>query len=244
MTKRREEIEIESLEGPSERKKKGRIVTVQCMKCEFMVSPALPCMISSLGGEEKNQWVTRKERAGVIQKFCEEVNLLSHLCHPNVVYFLGVHFGHNKADISLIMEYMHMDLEHCITAYPNIPLPFTTSILRDVSYGLAYTCTLYVHHPLRPQCWEFLTLEWAMQAVGFDNVTCIYMPACLQFRQNSDKDVDMLSTQAELPHNLANSLQVSYSITNWCSAHLHMFVVLNDIIVWQIHVCMWNYTSC
>ena len=31
-----------------------------------------------------------------------------------------------------------MDLEHCMKTYPDIPLPYKTSILRDVAYGLAY----------------------------------------------------------------------------------------------------------
>ena len=62
-----------------------------------------------------------------------------------------------------------------------------------------------------------------MQAVGLDNVTCIYMPACLQFWQNSDKDVDMLSTQAELPHNLATLYQ---SATQSLIDVVHSYVCL------------------
>ena len=34
-------------------------------------------------------------------------------------------------DISLIMECMHMDLEHCMKSYPNIPVSYKTSILRE-----------------------------------------------------------------------------------------------------------------
>ena len=60
---------------------------------------------------------------------------------------LGVHYGgSDEADISLIMEYMHMDLEHCMKTYPDIPLPYKTSILRDVTYGLAYLHSRKIIH--------------------------------------------------------------------------------------------------
>ena len=87
-----------------------------------------------------------EQRAGAIRKFKEECDLLSGLRHPNVVQFMGVHYGRDKADISLIMEYMHMDLEHCMKTYPNITLPYKTSILRDVAYGLAYLHSIPIVH--------------------------------------------------------------------------------------------------
>ena len=44
----------------------------------------------------------------------------------------------DEADISFIMEYMHMDLEYCIKTYPADFRPhlklLVTSILRDVAY--------------------------------------------------------------------------------------------------------------
>ena len=67
--------------------------------------------------------------------------------HLNIVQMLGVHYGgSDESDISLIMEYMHMDLEHCMKTYPDIPLPYKTSILRDVAYGLAYLHSLNIIH--------------------------------------------------------------------------------------------------
>ena len=91
--------------------------------------------------------VSGEERRATIMRFRSECNLLSRLRHPNVVQMLGVHYGgSDEADISLIMEYMHMDLEHCMKTYPDIPLPYKTSILRDVAYGLAYLHSKAIIH--------------------------------------------------------------------------------------------------
>ena len=145
--RRLEEFEIRFVEGLSERKEKGR----GCYGAVYEVRVhGVPCIAKRLHdilvGRRGEEPVDEQQRAGIIQKFRDEVNLLSRLRHPNVVQFLGVHYGRDEADISLIMEYMHMDLEHCITAYPNIPLPYKTSILRDVSYGLAYLHSKCVIH--------------------------------------------------------------------------------------------------
>ena len=82
----------------------------------------------------------------MIDRFREECELLSGLRHPNVVQFMGVHYGRDEADISLIMEYMHMDLDQCMKTYSDIPLPYKTSILRDVAYGLAYLHSIPIIH--------------------------------------------------------------------------------------------------
>ena len=142
-----EEFEIKSVEGLSERKEKGR----GCYGAVYEVRVhGVPCIAKRLHdilvGRRGEEPVDEQQRAGIIQKFRDEVNLLSRLRHPNVVQFLGVHYGRDEADISLIMEYMHMDLKDCITAYPNIPLPYKTSILRDVSYGLAYLHSMSIIH--------------------------------------------------------------------------------------------------
>ena len=110
----------------------------------------VPCIAKRLhdilvgrGGHEP---VRPEDRAGAISSFRQECDLLSRLRHPNVVQFMGVHYGRDEADISLIMEYMHMDLKHCMKTYPNIPLPYKTRILRDVAYGLAYLHSIPIIH--------------------------------------------------------------------------------------------------
>ena len=100
-----------------------------------------------LVGRRQETRMNQEDRRAAIGRFREECVLLSGLRHPNIVQMLGVHYGgSDEADISLIMEYMHMDLEHCMKTYPDIPLPYKTSILRDVAYGLAYLHSLNIIH--------------------------------------------------------------------------------------------------
>ena len=82
--------------------------------------------------------VSQQERDAIAAKFRSECVLLSQLRHPNIVQFLGVHFGRDRYDLTLIMERMHMDLEAGLEKFPNIPLPFKIRILLDVSYGLMH----------------------------------------------------------------------------------------------------------
>ena len=139
--------EIKIVEGLNDGRERGR----GCFGAVYEVRVnGLPCIAKRLhdilvgrGGQEP---VGREQRGGVIGYFRRECDLHGSLRHPNVVQFMGVHYGRDEADISLIMEYMHMDLQHCMETYPNIPLPYKTSILRDVAYGLAYLHSIPVLH--------------------------------------------------------------------------------------------------
>ena len=89
--------------------------------------------------------VSSRERTSVQQKFFGECALLSKLRHPNVVHFVGVHYGKSKNDLSLIMECLHTDLSKFLeNSSSDIPLSIKLSILLDVSYGLLY---LHSHTP-------------------------------------------------------------------------------------------------
>ena len=79
-----------------------------------------------------------QQRQPLLEKFQRECFLLSRLHHPNIVQFMGVHYGRNLSDLTLIMEYLHMDLGKCVESYPNLPLLLKISILLDVSYGLLH----------------------------------------------------------------------------------------------------------
>ena len=110
----------------------------------------LPCIAKRLHdilvGRGSEEQVNEEERLAIIKRFREECELLSGLRHPNIVQFMGIHYGLDEADISLIMERIHMDLEYCMKTYPNIPLPYKTSILGDVAYGLAYLHSKNIIH--------------------------------------------------------------------------------------------------
>lgn len=82
------------------------------------------------------------------KKFRDECKMLSELRHPNIVVFVGVHYGKSKDDISLIMEALHTDLSNFIKkAATPIPLSLKLSILFDVTYGLLYLHT-YTPSPI------------------------------------------------------------------------------------------------
>ena len=89
-----------------------------------------------------NQEVSRRERTAIQQTFRQECVTLSKLKHPNIVHFVGVHYGRAPGDVSLIMEKLHTDLRRCLDTKPNIPLPIKLSFILDVSYGLLYLNTL------------------------------------------------------------------------------------------------------
>jgi len=126
--------ELEGLgEGERERKASGAFGAVYEVTLNGM-----PCIAKRLHEVLVNQNVNDRDMESMKRKFRAECVLLSRLRHPNVVQFLGVHYGRDGSDLTLVMEYLHMDLEKCIRQYPNMPLSITISILLDVSYGLLY----------------------------------------------------------------------------------------------------------
>ena len=89
--------------------------------------------------------VSPRERASIQRKFAAECVLLSKLRHPNVVHFVGVHYGRSANDLSLIMECLQTDLAKFLEGCSSeIPLSIKLSILLDVSYGLLY---FHTHSP-------------------------------------------------------------------------------------------------
>ena len=140
---------IEKVEGLEEGREKAR--GSFGFVCEVRVH-GTPCAAKRLHnilvGRGQEEAVGEEDKSAIIAKFQEECKLLSSLHHPNIVQFMGVHYGGsgNEADITLIMEYMHMDLEQCMKTYPNIPLPYKIRILRDVAYGLAYLHSIPIIH--------------------------------------------------------------------------------------------------
>ena len=79
--------------------------------------------------------------AVIRERFRRECLLLSRLRHPNIVQFLGVHYGSSSNDLTLVLEHMHLDLDQCLTTYPRMPLSIKLGVLKDVSYGLLHLHT-------------------------------------------------------------------------------------------------------
>ena len=91
-----------------------------------------------------NYWpsATTQQKEFIVEKFRNECQILSQLDHPNVVGFVGVHYGSDRNVISLVMERLHTDLAAFVEKNPTTPLLQRISILYDVSKGLQYLHSL------------------------------------------------------------------------------------------------------
>ena len=99
----------------------------------------VPCIAKRVHNILVNQKrVSKEERDSLLKKFRNECIVLSKLRHPNIVHFVGVHYGVDKDDLSLIMESLECDLGDFVEMHPKLPLPVKLSILLDISYGLVY----------------------------------------------------------------------------------------------------------
>ena len=105
----------------------------------------VPCIAKRLHdilqGFGRYEAVGSQEKTALRANFRRECVIMSKLRHPNIVQFLGVYSGRSEGDLALLMEYLHTDLDRCLTNNPDVPLPIKVSILLDVSYGLLYLHT-------------------------------------------------------------------------------------------------------
>ena len=128
---------IPSLEGLDQRLEKGRGAFGAVYEVKMN---GFPCIAKGLHeillGLGESYQVAETDKQAIRQKFFNECVLLSKLKHPNIVQFLGVHS--TMENEYLVMEYMHMDLAHCLETYHDIPASIKVSILHDVSYGLLH----------------------------------------------------------------------------------------------------------
>lgn len=75
--------------------------------------------------------------------FKRECELVSSICHPNIVQFVGLGKLPSESKFPLlVMELMNNDLHKFLTDIVNIPLIIKRSILRDVAAGLYYLHSL------------------------------------------------------------------------------------------------------
>ena len=82
------------------------------------------------------------QRERILTNFRHECHILSGLDHPNIVGFVGVHYGRDKNDISLIMERLHSDLAKFLETHRDTNIATRIHILYDVSKGLHYLHSL------------------------------------------------------------------------------------------------------
>ena len=73
-----------------------------------------------------------------VRRFEEECRLLSQVCHPNIVQFLGVYFQQRVRAPILVMEFLPTNLTSCIELYGILQKEISYSILHDVTLGLCY----------------------------------------------------------------------------------------------------------
>ena len=83
--------------------------------------------------------VNPEEKQSVSAKFRAECIILSKLKHPNIVQFVGVHYGRGgMTDLTLFMECLSSDMDDFLSTRPNLPLSLKLSLLKNVSSGLVY----------------------------------------------------------------------------------------------------------
>ena len=131
---------VESLWEDKQVKGRGSFGAVYEVKAN-----GVPCIAKRLHdilqGFGRYEAVSTQEKETLRANFRRECVILSKLKHPSIVQFLGVYYGRREGDLALLMEYLHTDLDHCLTDNPDVPLPIKISILLDVSYGLLYLHT-------------------------------------------------------------------------------------------------------
>ena len=132
---------IEKLEGLEEgvREGSGSFGSVYQVRINGM-----PCIAKRLHDILSSRQVAvpgAPEGSTIRERFRRECLLLSRLRHPNIVQFLGVHYGADSSDLTLVFEHMHLDLEQCLATYPRMPLSIKLGVLKDVSYGLLHLHT-------------------------------------------------------------------------------------------------------
>ena len=100
---------LHGVEGLSDQKEKRRGYYAAVYEVRLNGVPCIAKRLHDvLAGREL---VSAEARRATIMRFRDECVLMCSLRHPNIVQMLGVHYGgSDEAEISLIMEYMHMDL--------------------------------------------------------------------------------------------------------------------------------------
>lgn len=132
---------IDELEGLEEGIRQGSGSFGSVYKVRINGMPCIAKRLHDILGNRHTAVPGSPGRATIMERFRNECVLLSRIRHPNVVQFLGVHYGATPNDLTLVLEHLHLDLEQCLATYPNMPLSIKLGVLKDVSYGLHHLHT-------------------------------------------------------------------------------------------------------
>ena len=135
--------EIRDVEGLEDAAEKGRGSFGAVYEVEVYGVPCIAkclhdILVSYQAQHQGSMKLDEKGVDAIRSKFRDECTLHSQLRHPNIVQFLGVHYGMYSGELALIVEKLEWDLEKFLKTYKQIPDSIKISLLLDVAYGLVY----------------------------------------------------------------------------------------------------------
>ena len=91
-------------------------------------------------GTQKGTLTENVDAGGEVhERYASYCSMLSSLCHPHIVQFLGISYKpESLASIWIVTERLPASLESVLKRFGHFPEEMSYSILRDVSLGLAY----------------------------------------------------------------------------------------------------------
>ena len=92
------------------------------------------------------QHAESESEVNLAERFATECIQMSKARHPNIVLFLGVYFQQDCKFPILVMEYLPMCLDECLSKYRNLPPYVKNNILLDVAHGLQYLHGMNIIH--------------------------------------------------------------------------------------------------
>ena len=104
-------------------------------------------LLDILMGRGGHEEVSEEYKKKYHETFCRECVLLSQMNHDNIVRFIGVYYGEEKYDLTLILERLETDLDRYLQEPSRqMSLLVKNTILSDISCGLLYLHERLVVH--------------------------------------------------------------------------------------------------
>lgn len=96
--------------------------------------PGVVCVAKTI----REELFTFQQHGEITSKIMSECKVISNLCHPNIVQFLGVCYLPGSALPSLVMERLETSLHDLLKSTLSLTLATKQSVLIDVAQGLLY----------------------------------------------------------------------------------------------------------